>query len=401
MLRTTQDYLNEADRYAARNYHPLPVVLSRGEGVWVWDVDGNKYMDMLASYSAVNQGHCHPKIVAALKTQAEKLTLTSRAFHNDQMGPFMKKLCEMTGFSKCLLMNSGAEAVETAIKAARRWGREKKGLAADAAEIIVCSNNFHGRTVTIVGFSSEASYQQGFGPFTPGFKIVSYGDASALEKAITPNTAAFLVEPIQGEGGVILPPAGYLKKVREICSAHNVLMMADEIQSGLGRSGKLFAYEYENIRPDCLIVGKALSGGVYPVSGFLANDEVMSVFVPGNHGSTYGGNPLGAAVGLAALKVIEEEHLVERSHELGEYFKSELKKISNPAIREVRGRGLFIGVEIKKSHGLARPYCEKLMAAGILAKETHEQVIRFAPPLVITKEEIDWALEKIRPILHG
>lgn len=399
MQRTTQDYLNEADHYAARNYHPLPVVLSRGEGVWVWDVDGNKYMDMLASYSAVNQGHCHPKIIKALKTQAEKLTLTSRAFHNDQMGPFMKKLCDMTGFAKCLLMNSGAEAVETAIKAARKWGYENKGIAPDKAEILVCSNNFHGRTVTIVGFSSEASYQEGFGPFTPGFKIVSYGDSVALEKAITPNTAAFLVEPIQGEGGVLIPQNGYLKKARDICSAHNVLMMADEIQSGLGRSGKLFAYEYENIRPDCLIVGKALSGGVYPVSAFLAHNEVMSVFVPGNHGSTYGGNPLGAAAGLAALKVIEEEHLVERSHELGEYFKAELKKISNPAIQEIRGRGLFIGVEIKKSHGPARPYCEKLMAVGILAKETHEQVIRFAPPLVITKEEIDWALEKIGPIL--
>lgn len=398
MERNTQDYIQEADRYAAHNYHPLPVVLSRGEGVWVWDVEGRKYMDMLASYSAVNQGHCHPKIVAALKAQAEKLTLTSRAFHNDKMGPFLKKLCEMTGFQKALLMNSGAEAVETAIKAARKWGYEKKGIEKEGAEIIVCSNNFHGRTVSIVGFSSEESYKAGFGPFTPGFKIVEYGNAEELEKAITQNTAAFLVEPIQGEGGVIIPSPGYLKKVRAITKRHNVLMIVDEIQSGLGRSGKLFAFEHEEIRPDCLIVGKALSGGIYPVSGFLADEEVMSVFVPGNHGSTYGGNPLGAAVGLASLEVIEEEHLVERSHELGTYFKGELAKINHPAIREIRGLGLFIGVEIRKEFGPARPYCEKLMAAGLLAKETHEQVIRFAPPLVIRKEEIDWALSKIRSI---
>ncbi|OGQ04430.1 MAG: ornithine--oxo-acid transaminase [Deltaproteobacteria bacterium RIFCSPLOWO2_12_FULL_44_12] len=392
---SSKTYLEEANKYSAKNYHPLPVVLCKGEGVWVWDVEGKKYLDMLSSYSALNQGHCHPKIVAAVQKQVAKLTLTSRAFHNDQMGPFMKRLCELSGFEKCLLMNSGAEAVETAIKAARRWGYTKKKVAKDKAEIIACENNFHGRTTTIVGFSTEPLYQNGFGPFTPGFKIIPYGDASALEKAITPNTVAFLVEPIQGEAGIMIPPAGYLKKAREITKKNNVLLMADEIQTGLGRTGKLFACEYENVRPDVLIVGKALAGGMYPVSGILADEEVMSAFVPGNHGSTFGGNPLGCAAGLAALDVIVEERLAQRANEMGEYFMGELCKIKNPAIKEVRGKGLLIGIEIKKEFGLARPYCEKLMELGILAKETHDQVIRFAPPLVIKKEEIDWALERI------
>lgn len=395
----TEDFLKEAEKFSARNYHPLPVVLAKGEGVWVWDVEGGKYLDMLSSYSALNQGHCHPKIVAALTAQAKRLTLTSRAFHNDQMGPFMRLLCTMSGFEKCLLMNSGAEGVETAIKAARRWGYLKKKIAKEKAEIIVCQNNFHGRTTTIVGFSTEVLYQEGFGPFTPGFKIIPYGNTPALEKAITPNTVGFLVEPIQGEGGVIIPRCGYLKKVREITKKNNVLLIADEIQTGLGRTGKLFAFEHENIRPDILIVGKALSGGFYPVSGILAGADIMDVFVPGNHGSTFGGNPLGSAVGLAALQVIADEHLVERSRELGEYFLGELAKIKSPAIKEVRGLGLLIGVEIRKENGLARPYCERLMKEGILAKETHDQVIRFAPPLVIKKEEIDWALERIKKVI--
>lgn len=390
-----EKYLADVESYSARNYHPLPVVLCKGQGVWVWDVDGKKYLDMLSSYSALNQGHCHPKILAALVEQASQLTLTSRAFHNDKMGPFMKRLCALSGFQKCLLMNSGAEAVETAIKAARRWGYLKKRVALDQAEIIVCENNFHGRTTTIVGFSTEKLYQDGFGPFTPGFKIIPYGDSQALEKAITPNTVAFLVEPIQGEGGVLIPKQGYLKEIRKITKENNILMIADEIQTGLGRTGKLFACEHENVRPDILIVGKALAGGFYPVSGILAANDVMDVFVPGNHGSTFGGNPLGCAVGLAALNIIIDEHLVECSQELGDYFISELKKINHPSIKEIRGKGLFIGLEIKKEFGLARPYCERLMEEGILAKETHDQVIRFAPPLVIQKEEIDWALGKI------
>lgn len=394
----TKDFLVEAEKYSAHNYHPLPVVLTRGEGVWVWDCEGKKYCDMLSSYSALNQGHCHPKIVAALCEQAKKLTLTSRAFHNDKMGSLMRRLCELSGFEKCLLMNSGAEAVETAIKAARRWGYLKKKVSKDRAEIICCAGNFHGRTTTIVGFSTEPLYQDGFGPFTPGFKIIPYGDALTLEKAITPNTVGFLVEPIQGEGGVLIPKEGYLKQAREITKKQNVLLIADEIQTGLGRTGKLFACEHENVRPDILVVGKALAGGMYPVSGILADNEVMDVFVPGNHGSTFGGNPLGCAAGLAALAVIVEEHLPERAHELGEYFMAELRKIKHPSIKEVRGKGLLIGVEIKKEFGTARPYCEKLMELGILAKETHDQVIRFAPPLVIKKEEIDWGIERIRKL---
>ncbi|MBI4223468.1 MAG: ornithine--oxo-acid transaminase [Deltaproteobacteria bacterium] len=394
----TKDFLNQAEKYSAHNYHPLPVVLTKGQGVWVWDVEGKKYLDMLSSYSALNQGHCHPKIVAALQTQAEKLTLTSRAFHNDRMGPFMKKLCELSGFEKCLLMNSGAEAVETAIKAARRWGYLKKKAAKDKAEIICCSGNFHGRTTTIVGFSTEPSYQEGFGPFTPGFKIIPYNDVEALKKAITPNTVGFLVEPIQGEGGVIVPKQGYLQAAREITQKNNCLLICDEIQTGLGRCGALFVCKDEKIKPDILIVGKALAGGMYPVSGILADETVMDVFVPGIHGSTFGGNPLGCAAGMAALGVMVEEKLPQRAKELGEYFVDGLNKIKHPAIKEVRGRGLLIGVEVKKEYGSARPYCEKLMGLGILAKETHDQVIRFAPPLVIKKEEIDWALEKIKKL---
>jgi len=395
----TQEYLTEVDKYSAHNYHPLPVILTKGEGCWVWDVDGNKFLDMLAAYSAMNHGHSHPKIIAALKTQAEKISLTSRAFHNDQMGPFLRKLCSVTGYEQALPMNTGAEAVETAIKAARRWGYTVKGVAKDKAEIIVCSNNFHGRTTTIVGFSSEALYQEGFGPFTPGFKIIEYGNVDALQSAITPNTVAFLMEPIQGEGGVIIPPDGYLKKCYDLTKTNNILFMADEIQTGFGRTGRLFACDYENVKPDVMIVGKALGGGVFPVSAMLANKKIMDSFIPGNHGSTFGGNPLGSAVGAAAIDVLLDEKLVERSHELGTYFLGELQKMEADCVKEIRGRGLMIGVEIKKSVAMARPYCEKLQGLGILAKETHEQVIRFAPPLVITKEEVNWALERIKKVL--
>lgn len=400
MARTTQDFLTEVDQYSAHNYHPLPVVLSKGEGCWVWDIEGNKYLDMLAAYSAVNQGHRHPKIIAALIEQAGKLTLTSRAFHNDQMGPFLRDLCEMSGFEQALLMNSGAEGVESALKAARRWGYRVKGVAADQAEIICCANNFHGRTISVISFSTEAAYRDGFGPFTPGFKVIEYGNAAALEKAITKNTVAFLVEPIQGEGGVLIPQSGYLKEVQRICCANNMLFIADEIQTGLGRTGRLFACEHEGVKPDMMIIGKALAGGCYPVSGILASRALMdAAFVPGNHGSTFGGNPLGCALGRAALQVIRDEKLVERSAELGTYFMGELQKIKAPCIADVRGRGLMIGVEIKKDFGLARPYCERLKDEGMLCKETHDQVVRFSPPLVIDKDTIDWALARIRKVL--
>lgn len=397
----TEDFIKEVERYSAHNYHPLPVVLCKGERVWVWDVEGKKYLDCLSAYSAVNQGHRHPKIINTLIEQAQRITLTSRAFHNDKMGPFLKKLCEISGFDKALPMNTGAEAVETAIKAARKWGYLKKGVEDGKAEIIVCENNFHGRTTTVISFSTEPQYRFGFGPFTPGFKVIPYGDAEALEKAITPNTVGFLVEPIQGEGGVIVPPEGYYRAIREITKKHNVLLMADEIQTGFGRTGTLFAMDREGVKPDILIVGKALGGGVYPVSAILANDDVMDVFKPGDHGSTFGGNPLAAAVGLAALEVIVEEKLAERSEELGNYFMQKLREMNSPYVKEVRGRGLLIGVEIKKEYGSARPFCEKLMELGILAKETHDQVIRFAPPLVITKEEIDWALGIIEKVLKA
>jgi ornithine--oxo-acid transaminase len=395
----TERYLDEADRFSAHNYKPLPVVLERGEGVWVWDVEGNRYLDMLAAYSAVNQGHRHPRILEATRAQLERLTLTSRAFHNDQMGPFLRRLCDVTGFEKALPMNTGAEAVETAIKMVRKWGYSVKGVPHDQAEIIVCSNNFHGRTTTIVGFSSEDQYRDGFGPFTPGFKTVPYGDALALEQAITPNTVGFLVEPIQGEGGVVVPVDGYLGCARETCREHGVAFMADEIQTGLGRTGRMFCCDWEDVRPDVLIVGKALGGGVYPVSAALADAEFMDVFHPGDHGSTFGGNPLGAAVGLASLDVIVDEGLVERSAELGAWFMDELRAIDSPHVLEVRGKGLMIGVEIKVESGTARPFCEALQARGILAKETHHQVIRFAPPLVISRDDLTWALGQVREVL--
>jgi ornithine--oxo-acid transaminase len=400
-MMKSEEFIREAEKWSARNYLPLPVVIERGEGVWVYDVEGKKYLDMLSSYSALNQGHCHPKIVGALKEQAEKLTLTSRAFHNDKMGAFLKMLCEIAGYEKALPMNTGAEAVETAIKAARKWGYLKKGVEEDRAEIIVCNNNFHGRTTTIISFSTEPRYRYGFGPFTPGFKIIPYDDTDALLEAINPNTVGFLVEPIQGEGGVIVPKEGYLRRVREITRENNVLLMLDEIQTGFGRTGKMFAFQYEDAKPDILILGKALGGGVYPVSAILADERIMDVFEPGDHGSTFGGNPLASHVAMASLQVIIEEKLPERAYELGNYFMNELRKIKSPFIKEVRGKGLLIGVEIKREYGTARPFCEKLMEEGILAKETHEQVIRFAPPLIIKKEEIDWALPRIRKILES
>jgi ornithine--oxo-acid transaminase len=396
---TTSRFIDLAEKYSAHNYHPMPVVIERAEGVWVWDPEGRKYMDMLAAYSAVNQGHCHPKIVAALREQAGRVTLTSRAFHNDQFGPLCKLLCEMTGFDKALLMNSGAEAVETAIKLARKWGYTVKGVAAEKAEIVVCSGNFHGRPTTIVGFSSDQQYREGFGPFTPGFKLIPYGDIDALAAAIGPNTVGFLVEPIQGEAGIVLPPPGYLKKAEELCRANNALLICDEIQSGLGRTGKLFAHEWEGVSPDVVIVGKALSGGLYPVSAALANDEVMGVMKPGDHGSTFGGNPLACAVARAALEVLRDEKLVERSRDLGLYLDEQLRALPQEHVREIRGRGLWIGIDIRRESGTARPYCEALMERGILAKETHEQVVRIAPPLVITREEIDWALPRIGEVL--
>ena len=400
-MSKTNEYIWEAERWSAHNYHPLPVVLERGEGCWVWDVDGNRYLDMLSAYSALNQGHRHPAILAAMEAQAARLTLTSRAFHNDQMGAFLHELCEATGFEKALPMNTGAEAVETAIKAARKWGCLKKGVAEDRAEIIVCENNFHGRTTTIVGFSSEPQYRHGFGPFTPGFRLIPYGDAEALEAAITPDTVGFLVEPLQGEGGVVVPPDGYFARCVEICRENRVLVLNDEIQTGLGRTGRLFCGDWDGDRGDVLIVGKALGGGIYPVSGALASDEVMDVFTPGDHGSTFGGNPLGAAVGRASLRVILEEDLSRRSDELGEWFMERLRDMDSPHVAEVRGRGLMIGVVIKQESGTARPFCEALMERGILAKETHEQVIRFAPPLVITKEELEGALPAIEETVLG
>ncbi len=395
----TKDYIELEEKYGAHNYHPLDVVISKAEGVWVYDVEGKKYLDCLAAYSAVNQGHCHPRILNALKNQAEKVTLTSRAFRNDQLPHLYKEICELTGYQTFLPMNSGAEAVETALKAARKWGYKVKGVNEGSAEIITCSNNFAGRTISIISFSTVNQYKDGFGPFTPGFKVVPYGNAEALEKAVTKNTVAFLVEPIQGEGGVIVPPDGYLKKTYDICKKNNILFIADEIQSGLGRSGKLFAFEYENIRPDVVIVGKALSGGFYPVSGVLSDKEVLGVFHPGDHGSTFGGNPLAAAVARESLKVLIEEKLVEKSFELGNYFRSKLSAVKSKHVKEVRGKGLFIGVELKPEAGGARRFCEALMDRGILCKETHEDVIRFAPPLVIKKEEIDWAVKHVEDVL--
>ena len=395
----TKDFIELEEKFGAHNYHPLDVVIDRGEGVWVYDIEGNKYLDCLAAYSAVNQGHCHPRIVKTLKEQAEKITLTSRAFRNSQLPFFYKELSELTGYPMVLPMNSGAEAVETALKAARKWAYKVKGVEEGKAEIIVCRNNFAGRTISIVSFSTEEQYKDGFGPFTPGFKVVEYGNAADLEANITKNTAAFIVEPIQGEGGVVVPPEGYLKAAYEICKKNNVLFIADEIQSGLGRSGKLFAFMYEGITPDVVIIGKALSGGCYPVSAVLSISEVLGVFNPGDHGSTFGGNPLGAAVARKAIRVLVEEKLVENSFEMGNYFRDKLKSVASKHVKEIRGKGLFIGVELKPEAKGARRFCEALMNRGVLCKETHDNVIRFAPPLVIKKEEIDWAMERIEEVL--
>ncbi len=396
MATKSEQLIEQTERYGARNYHPLPIVVSEAEGVWVKDPEGNRYMDMLSAYSAVNQGHRHPKIVEALKRQADRVTLTSRAFHNDQLGPWYEKVCRLTKKEMVLPMNTGAEAVETALKAARRWAYDVKGVPDNQAEIIVCEGNFHGRTLAAVSLSSEPAYKRGFGPLLPGVKIIPYGDIEALKAAMTPNTAAFLVEPIQGEAGIRIPPQGFLKAAYDVCKEHNVLFIADEIQTGLGRTGKLFACDWENVVPDMYILGKALGGGVFPISCVVANRDILSVFEPGSHGSTFGGNPLACAVSIAALEVIEEERLAERSLELGEYFLAKLKQIENKDIKEIRGRGLFIGVEL---HVPARPYCEALKEQGLLCKETHETVIRFAPPLIITKEELDWAIERIVKVL--
>jgi ornithine--oxo-acid transaminase len=392
----TEELVALENQYGAHNYHPLDVVVQRAEGVWVYDVEGRRYLDCLAAYSAVNQGHCHPRILQALVDQAHLVTLTSRAFRNDQLPLLYKELHELTGFDMALPMNSGAEAVETALKAARKWGYTVKGIPDGQAEIIVCENNFHGRTTTIVSFSTERQYREGFGPLTPGFRIIPYGDSEALSKAITPNTCAFMVEPIQGEAGVVIPRDGYLREAAATCRRNRVLFVADEIQSGLGRTGRLFAVMHEDVSPDMMIVGKALSGGFYPISAVLASKEVLGVFKPGDHGSTFGGNPLACAIARTALRVLVEENMVERSAELGAYFLERLRTLASPAIAEVRGRGLWLGLELKEP---ARPYCEALKEEGVLCKETHEKVIRFAPPLVITREELDWAFERIRKVL--
>lgn len=394
--KLTNQMIELTERFGANNYHPLPIVVSKAEGVWVEDPEGSKYLDMLSAYSAVNQGHRHPKIIQALKQQADKVTLTSRAFHNDQLGPWCEKVAKLTGKNMVLPMNTGAEAVETAVKAARRWAYDVKGIEQDRAEIIACEGNFHGRTMTAVSLSSELEYQRGFGPMLPGIKLIPYGDLEALRAAISPNTAAFLIEPIQGEAGIIIPPKGFLKEAFEVCRENNVLFLADEIQSGLGRSGQMFACDWEEVVPDVYILGKALGGGVMPISCVAANSEILNVFNPGSHGSTFGGNPLACAVSIAALNVIIEEKLPQRSLELGEYFIQKLRSIKNEHIKEIRGKGLFIGVELDVP---ARFYCEKLKEEGLLCKETHENVIRFAPPLIIEKKELDWAFRKIEKIL--
>jgi ornithine--oxo-acid transaminase len=396
----TQQYIATEDRYNAHNYKPLDVVLTRGNGIWVEDVEGKRYMDFLAAYSAVNQGHCHPRIVKAMVEQAARLGITSRAFRNDQLPLLAKELCELTGYEMMLPMNTGAEAVETAIKAARKWGHQVKGVPEDQAHIITCYGNFHGRTITIISFSPDEQYRDGFGPFTPGFELIPYGDAAALSSAIKPHTVAFLVEPIQGEGGVVVPPEGYLRQVREICDRHNILLITDEIQSGLGRTGRFFAAEHEGIRADAVTIGKALSGGMYPVSAVLSSQEVLGVFKPGDHGSTYGGNPLACAVAREALKVLVEEKLIERAAELGDYLMNRLEEIPSPHVKQIRGKGLWIGIVLKGESGGARRFCEALMEQGLLCKETHWNVIRLAPPLVITQGEIDWALERLAEVLQ-
>ena len=395
---STRDFIALENEYGAHNYSPLDVVIVRAQGVWMYDIEGKRYLDCLAAYSAVNQGHCHPAILKALIDQAHKVTLTSRAYRNEQLPLFYKELHELTGYEMALPMNTGAEAVETAIKTARKWGYKVKGIPEDRAEIIVCANNFHGRTVTTVSLSTEAQYRDGFGPFTPGFTVIPFGDAQALSEAITPRTCAFLAEPIQGEAGILIPPAGFLKEAAEICRQNRVLLAVDEIQSGLGRTGRLFAYMHDDIKPDIVIVGKALSGGFYPVSAVLSSWEIMRVYQPGDHGSTFGGNPLGCAVARAALGVLKSENLVRRSAELGAYFLGLLQTLRSPEIKEVRGKGLWIGIELKVP---ARPYCEALKEEGILCKETHDRVLRIAPPLVIQREEIDWAFERIRSVLEN
>ncbi len=397
-LTRTQELIELENQYGAQNYKPLDVVIDRAQGVWVYDVEGKKYLDCLAAYSAVNQGHCHPAILETLIEQAHKVTLTSRAFRNDQLPLLYKELHELTGFDMALPMNSGAEAVETAVKTARKWGYKVKGIADGEAEIIVCANNFHGRTLTVISFSTDAQYRDGFAPFTPGFKVIPFGDANALRQAITRRTCAFLVEPIQGEAGILIPPRGFLAQAAEICKANDVLLMCDEIQSGLGRTGKLFAYMHDGIRPDVLIVGKALAGGYYPVSAVLASREILGVYKPGDHGSTFGGNPLGCAVARTALRVLMDEHLVERSATMGAYFLDRLKSMRSPKIKNIRGIGLWIGIEMSEK---ARPYCEALKEEGVLCKETHDFVIRIAPPLVINRDEIDWAVERIRKVIEA
>lgn len=397
MRTRTEKVIEQTEQYGANNYNPLPIVITRAEGVWVEDPDGNKYMDMLSAYSAVNQGHRHPKIIEALKNQAERVTLTSRAFHNDQLGPWYQKIARLTQKDMALPMNTGAEAVETAIKAVRRWGYDVKGIPDNQAEIIACTGNFHGRTMAAVSLSSDEEYQRGFGPMLPGIKLIPYGDLEALKEAITPQTAGFLIEPIQGEAGIIIPPQGFLKAALELCKENNVLFVADEIQSGLGRSGKTFASDWDEVTPDMYILGKALGGGVFPISCVAANREILGVFNPGSHGSTFGGNPLACAVSIASLEVLEEEKLSERSLELGEYFMGRLQEIKSPKIKEIRGRGLFIGVELTEE---ARPYCERLKELHVLCKETHETVIRFAPPLTITKKELDFAIDQINHIFN-
>ena len=388
-------------KYGANNYKPIPVVLERGEGVWVWDTQGKRYLDMMSAYSAVSQGHRHPRIVAAMIEQAKQLTLTSRAFHTSQLGPYLKELCEFTGYPKALPMNTGAEAVETAIKAARKWGHKVKGIPANTARIITCANNFHGRTTTVISFSTEPQYQDGFGPFTPGFDTIPYGDAQALERAIKPETAAFLVEPIQGEAGIVVPPEGYLRDAARICKQRNVLLVNDEVQTGFGRTGKMFACQHENVKADMMILGKALGGGLFPVSAVVGTEEVMGVFNPGDHGSTFGGNPLACAIARAAMAVLKDEKLDERSAEMGAFLMDELRKMQSPVVKEIRGKGLLCGIEIKKECGLARGYVEKLMERGLLSKETHDQVIRLAPPLVITKEILVEACKTIKEVLQG
>lgn len=395
----TADYIDMEMNYATHTYTPLNVVLSRGEGVWVWDVEGKKYLDCLSAYSALNQGHRHPRIVGALLEQLERVTLTSRAFYNDQFPLLAKELCDLTGYDMLIMMNSGAEAVEAGIKSARLWGYQVKGIPDNQAEIIVCGHNFHGRTITAISLSTTPLYKKDFGPLTPGFKAIPFGDIEALEAAITPNTAGFLVEPIQGEGGVIVPPAGYLRAAREICDRRNVLFLADEIQTGLGRTGKLFACEWEDVRPDIVIIGKALSGGMMPISAALGDREIMGLYKPGMHGSTFGGNPMASAVARAALRVIIDEKLPERAREMGEYFMAGLRAINSPYVAEVRGKGLLVGVVLKEAVGNARPFCEQLQDRGILAHETHETVIRFAPPLIITRDVLDWAIGEIAAVL--